>query len=366
MNEEKLFNKFVKLNPTPGVKHPEYMDKLNSHSYRYFIPNWLKSCGDNWYYVSHKKIVSELNNLGLNIQIYYDICILGLTKIEDRPKCNLFECNNSKFYNLNQGYQKYCCKSHQVMDKNRHISDSTGEKLRESGRKHIVLDKDRYTLSNIIKNNPEIRKKQLESRNKTYLKRKIERGVLDENGNKIIRKKTRRAMSEEARLKMPEIKKKFYKDHPEKIHVNGFKRFNNKTGYEFSNKKGIQIRYLSSWEQKFIRFIDKSNEISKIYDMIPILYYNPEKLKDSYYFADFYLELSDGVKVLIEIKPHRLVDNKIVALKRNAALDYCKSNGIYYITLTERELFLSDRTKNSSEFNNNLNIHECISSQYCI
>ena len=32
MNEEKLFNKFVKLNPTPGVKHPEYMDKLNSHS----------------------------------------------------------------------------------------------------------------------------------------------------------------------------------------------------------------------------------------------------------------------------------------------------------------------------------------------
>lgn len=54
MKEKELFVKFNRLNPEPGVPHPEYQEKLKNHSFRYFIPAWLKSC-DEGYYVSHKK-----------------------------------------------------------------------------------------------------------------------------------------------------------------------------------------------------------------------------------------------------------------------------------------------------------------------
>lgn len=290
-----------------------------------------------------------------------------MTNIADRPKCRLEECDNSKFYNLNQNYQKYCCKSHQVKDKNRHILDSTREKTRINGKRHKVPEFQRYFLANLIRDNPEIKKKAEENKRKTLFKRKVLNGIIDEKGNKIPKeKKPRLPISEERRKQQSEKVKNFFKEHPEKIHVNGFKRYNNQTGYEYCFKKNQNIRYLSSWEQKFIKFIDESGEISNIYDVTPIEYYNSEKEKDSYYFADFFLELFDGIKVLIEIKPIRLVNDKIVIAKKEAALKHCKSLGIYYITLTEKELYNTTRFKSSCEFNKTLNIHECISSQYNI
>ena len=145
-----------------------------------------------------------------------------------------------------------------------------------------MLEKDRYKLSNLVKNNPEIKKKQLDKIRQGIIKRKIEKGILDNDGNPIPKeKKPRKKMSLESRRKISESKKMYYKNHPEKIHVNGFKRFNNKTGKEYSTKAGRYITYLSSWERDFIKFIDTSNEVSKIMsNRLPIRYFNPENLKD--------------------------------------------------------------------------------------
>ena len=363
----KTFKEVLNLNPTPGVGHPEYQDKVKSHSYRYFIPSWLKSCDKDGEWFSHKKIIKILNNIGVSAQLYYDIVILGLTSESDRPKCHLDECDCSKFYNLNQGYQLYCSKSHQVKDKNRNIKDSTREKLRISGYNHKVPDNMRYYLSNLVRSNPSIKKKQMDNKLASIIRRKISLGILDKDGNPLPKKKLpRKPVSDEFRKRCSERMKKFFKEHPEKIHVNGFRRFNNKTGYEFSKKANRNIRYLSSWELDFIRFIDRSDEVVKILDIPPIEYYNEEKSKISLYFADFNLVLNNGMKVIIEIKPKNLINNKIVVDKRNAAIEYCKNNGFYYITLTELELFDSKRIRNNSRFNNNLKLIDCISSQYTI
>lgn len=370
MNDELTFNEILKINPDLGVKHPEYQKKVKDHSYTYYIPNWLKykdKSMSGGYKVNHRRIMKELYDIGITPQIYYDIIILGLTDISQRPKCNMNGCNNSKFYNLNQGYQKFCCRSHQVKFNNDNISESTREKLRVSGSNHVVLEKDRYKLANLVKNNPDIKRKQIDKKIQNSIKRKIEKGILDKDGNPIPKeKKPRKKISLESRARISESKKLYYKNHPEKIHVNGFKRFNNKTGKEYSIKAGRYITYLSSWEREFIRFIDSSKEVHKIMNSrLPIRYFNPEKGKECFYFPDFYLELDDKILVVIEIKPAKLYYDNIVSIKRDVAKKYCEENNMYYITLTEYDLFVFDGYyKSGSKFNNELNLHKCISSQY--
>lgn len=368
MSDIEMFDKFIKFNPNPGIYHPEYMERIKSHSYRYFIPNWLKSYGkilDGGYYVNHKIIMRELKDIGISPQIYYDICILGLTNIDDRPKCNLSECKNSKFYNLNQGYQRYCCRSHQIKDRNRNIKEETREKLRISGKNHKVPENQRYLLSEIVKNDPSLREKAIRKSKETRKLKKIELGILDKDGNRIPKEKPpRRPRSDESRKRQSDRMKNYFKSHPEKIHVNGFKRFNNKTGKLYSTKARKELRFLSSWEEKFIKFIDATEYIDEVMIVPPIEYFNIEKNKISFYFADFFLKLKTGIKVLIEIKPERLYYNEIVRTKRESAINYCKKNGYFYITLTEKELFLKEgRYRNNAIFNMELNLYTIINEQ---
>lgn len=290
---------------------------------------------------------------------------MGLTSIDDRPKCNLFECKNSKFYNLNQGYQKYCCKSHQVKDKNRNIKEETREKLRISGRNHKVPETQRYLLSQIVKDNPSLKEKAVRKSKETVKLKKIKLGILDKDGNKIPREKPpKNPHSEESRKRQSDRMKEYLRSHPEKIHVNGFKRFNNRTGKLYSTKAGKDLRFLSSWEEKFIKFIDITEYIDEVMEVPPIKYFNTEKNKMSFYFADFFLKLKTGIKVLIEIKPERLYYNDIVRIKRESAIKYCKENGYFYITLTERELFLKEgRYRNNAVFNMELDLYSIINEQ---
>lgn len=98
-----------------------------------------------------------------------------------------------------------------------------------------------------------------------------------------------------------------------------------------------------------------------------IRYFNPEKGKECFYFPDFFLELNDKILVVIEIKPSKLYNNEIVTIKRNVAKKYCEDNNMYYITLTEYDLFILDGSyKSNSKFNDKLSIHECIHNQYNI
>ena len=89
MNDELVFNDILKINPELGIKHPEYQEKIKDHSFMYYIPNWLKYKNKfigGGYKVNHKRIMKELSDIGITPQIYYDIVILGLTDISQRPK----------------------------------------------------------------------------------------------------------------------------------------------------------------------------------------------------------------------------------------------------------------------------------------
>lgn len=118
-----------------------------------------------------------------------------------------------------------------------------------------------------------------------------------------------------------------------------------------------KIQYRSSWEQKFMLFLDMNPSIS---------WWNSEEVVIPYifsidgtshrYFVDFMVQLSDGRKFLIEIKPMKdtiikenhknkkqAMDNITTVIKNEnkweAAKKFCEENDMKFLVLTEKELF---------------------------
>lgn len=89
-NEESQFLNFVNKNPNKGkrYKKEEYYD---SSSKSYILFGWI--IGKTYDIKIGKSSINEtLLKLGYNFQIYYDVIILGLESINDRPKCII--CGN--------------------------------------------------------------------------------------------------------------------------------------------------------------------------------------------------------------------------------------------------------------------------------
>jgi hypothetical protein len=126
-----------------------------------------------------------------------------------------------------------------------------------------------------------------------------------------------------------------------------------------------KIRFLSSWELRFMDFCDKNpNILLWGSEEFKIPYMNPIKKKVCSYYPDFIVKYKDRngnvLTEVIEIKPacqdpNRVVSNKgkrkkpstydtvqmvINQAKWTAAKAYCESHGVKFRVLTERELFL--------------------------
>jgi hypothetical protein len=56
------------------------------------------------------------------------------------------------------------------------------------------------------------------------------------------------------------------------------------------------------------------------------------------YYPDFYVEMHDGQKILIEIKPSKKLTQAIIKKKVAAAQQWCSEHGVTYKILTEIEL----------------------------
>lgn len=113
--------------------------------------------------------------------------------------------------------------------------------------------------------------------------------------------------------------------------------------------------YRSSWEFSFMRYLDTHDKI--IYwasESIKIPYKNPITGKNTIYIPDFFLicDTKKGRKsFLVEIKPKSQTSIKesksnydklnavVNEYKWRAAQIWCKSKGMEFIILTEKELF---------------------------
>jgi hypothetical protein len=121
-----------------------------------------------------------------------------------------------------------------------------------------------------------------------------------------------------------------------------------------------KIVYRSSWELRFLRYLDNNpNVIRYSSEEVIIPYYNRLDKKMHRYFPDFYMEVMTETglkKYIVEIKPEvqknqpikkgrvskRFVRETILfeinSAKWEAADKFCKDNGIEFIILTEKDL----------------------------
>ena len=120
------------------------------------------------------------------------------------------------------------------------------------------------------------------------------------------------------------------------------------------------IVYRSSWERKFMRWLDSSDAVkSWASEEISLPYYNPVKKRMAKYYPDFYMEYVDSSgktkKSLIEVKPlketkppvyKKRTKNVLIAeamysqnqAKWSAAKEFCLDNGMEFRIMTEVEL----------------------------
>ena len=101
-----------------------------------------------------------------------------------------------------------------------------------------------------------------------------------------------------------------------------------------------ECKFRSSWEEKYMRYLDSDpNVASWSYEKLIIEYVSNKRTgKVRKYYPDFFVEMKDGARVVIEIKQKRKLDQIIVRKKTKAAEEWCVSHGAIYRLLTEIEL----------------------------
>lgn len=122
------------------------------------------------------------------------------------------------------------------------------------------------------------------------------------------------------------------------------------------------VKYKSKYEHRMMCYLDTSESIIKWgYEVLKIAYISPNDGKEHHYEVDFYVEgisIDGGIrKMAIEVKPLKQVlppsgksrSNKTRNLENavyqvnQAKWDYakrwCSSNGIFFHTITENELY---------------------------
>lgn len=127
----------------------------------------------------------------------------------------------------------------------------------------------------------------------------------------------------------------------------------NRGKYKGDLSKGVIYR--SSWELQLISAIDYSSKV-KFWgsEEVVVPYMNPDSPDRMHrYFIDLYVELVDGNKYLIEVKPFKFIDLEAYAkeksearraefrknvMKWQYASKVAKDSGMKFCVVTEREL----------------------------
>lgn len=329
MNESEIFNNFLSKNPQKGLKYSDYIkqdyNQKATNTY-YKIYSWFSDDISEDFWVYSGKFKSILEVIGITNQIYYDVIVLGLTNIEDRPKCP--NCGNClTFKSMSHGYRMYCndsCKKYYELKINGPV---------------VLSEESKKKISNSLK--------QLFSSEEGLKLRKHLSIVQVNNWNdesSVFRTKEFKEKKEKAfRMLLDDpIRGKEYRKHVFEAMPIGIFNRKFKSGIYYSQRLNKNLKYLSSYEEKFLTLVEQDLDIIDFDNVrFSITYEGIDKCKHEY-FPDFLVITNlSKTEFIVEIKPKFLVMDETVILKRNAAIKFCNnSNGKYkYLTLTEVELF---------------------------
>jgi hypothetical protein len=112
-----------------------------------------------------------------------------------------------------------------------------------------------------------------------------------------------------------------------------------KSGLYTSERTSVVNKYRSSWELAFMRWLDANDSVETwLYEPFSVEYVASERTsKIRSYTPDFLVLWTDGIRELIEIKPSKRINKKVIK-KAEAILEFAFDIGTYYSIITEIEL----------------------------
>lgn len=327
--DKNILEKFIELRPN-DIKDPIIKLSTNTkYKYRYLKPGWMFNSDDE--YVTANKLSKSLKSIGLNLEYYYNIVILKINSYDEVPRCKLHDCNKLvEFKNLQSGYNTYCsqrCKGYDMPIESRNSisikligtkqSEST-KLLRSDSLKGGKIHNDEF------RTNMSLRFKGVPKSDES--KRKISESLIKYYSNPDV--------ISECSIRMI----KYIKEHPD--HLDKFIKSsvcNTKRGYYKPNKSDKSIFYMSSWELDLMRLCDKFEFIKSISTSprIDYVYKGVNKI----YIPDLLLEYCNGLKLIIEVKPVRFINDPKVLAKKFYSEEFCRLNNYKYIILTQNEIY---------------------------
>lgn len=311
MNEKDLFNELLKNRPEVE-ENPVTIGEGRTR--KFLVPKWMTGLPEDKYVQSVTRFFKS-SGIDIPVQIWYDLVVLRLDSIEDRPRCKAPGCNNPVEYEgalyKGRGYFDTCCRACAgSLNRSQYINTEEmnqkrsatllGKKKSDTHRANIARCKTGTKAS------PETRKKLSESRHQYYLT-----VDLDEWSNSYFKSTTNGVLK---------------KSH--------FKR-----GWIYLSKSSKEVYYMSSWEEEIYKILDNDPDVKVVSnspDRIP--YYSHIDEKDHVYIPDIYVELVDGRKFILEVKPRYQLLLDEVKLKISAGLKFYSESEVTYKVVTEDEL----------------------------
>ena len=112
------------------------------------------------------------------------------------------------------------------------------------------------------------------------------------------------------------------------------------TGVHTSPKLVGPCEYRSGWELALMGWFDVEPTVLRYsYESVRIPYLsNARSRKVRNYLPDFLVELADGRRILVEVKPSKKLGHAQVKKKLAAAQSWCNEHGIALQVITEHDL----------------------------
>lgn len=321
MEDEKLmFDNLLLKDPTPGVKNR--VIRIDNY---YLVPGWVFG-KEEPVKITYKNIKSRgVKAYNLTGQIIYDILILGLTDISQRPRCQI--CGKPVNYDsFSVGYNKTC---------------RSAECIAEYARREVL---------NLWKDS--------DYRN-TQSKSHKEWSAIEEHKQLMSEYSKRNWANEEYRKSQIKSHLEWAsKEENKKILIQKLLGQNKKSKIE-CNKSIEDMYYDSGWEKDFIEFCINSDSIISIERSGIFIEYTDECGLTRNYHPDFLVTTITGKKFLVEIKNDwRYNNDDRTKLKIEAGYAYvANSNDIdEYIVLLEKDIYVKKSQINIEALSKKLEI----------
>ena len=251
-----------------------------------------------------KGVGQHLKTHNILIQDYYDIYLL---KDKNDKKCK--ECGNiTNFYGLINNYSKFCslkCSNTNLENRRKNsISHQRKPRIDLIGKNNPAKNKDvRLKISNKLKGNTHTLNRKLSKQECENISKRVTLDWVNNPSRKLM-----------------------ITSHPKHY----------KRGYFYSDKNTKNFYYRSSYELQVFNILENDNTVLKYeYESIYIKYMYNNKIK--HYIPDFIIYYNDRTLIL-EIKPKRFLNDKLVQIKAKYAREYAIKNNMSFEFWSELDI----------------------------